>query len=132
SLEALRLALQLPLTGGVRIKDRVKFDQELKDLLQTLQGNTPHTARHIKPEYKGVPITRLQFAPGGLLADFLKMKNLPDIYHARIDDWWYVGLREAPLKELIDRSVARREGKELRHGETVPINLSVYSGPRAA
>ena len=51
------------------------------------------------------------------------MRKPPDLYHARIDDWWYVSLREAPLKELIDHSVARREGKEPRHGETVPINL---------
>ncbi|HMC90165.1 MAG TPA: hypothetical protein VKI17_11485, partial [Gemmataceae bacterium] len=131
-LAALRLALQLPLTAGVRIKDPVKFDEEFKYLQQMLQANVPYTARPIRPEYKGVPITRVQFAPGGSLAEFLKMRKPPDLYHARIDDWWYVSLREAPLKELIDRSVARREGKEPKPGETVPINLSVYAGPRAA
>jgi hypothetical protein len=132
SLEALRLALQLPLTAGVRITDSVKFDQEFKNMQRMLQGISPYAARPIQPEHKGVPVTRVRFAPGGPLADFLQMKRPPDLYHARIDDWWYVSLREAPLKELIDRSLARREGKEPKHGETVPINLSVYAGPKAA
>src|SRR5207253_9354411 len=55
-----------------------------------------------------------------------------NLYHAVIDDWWYVSLREAPLKELIDRSVARRSGKIPVNGAAVPINFSVYAGPKAA
>ncbi|HEV3081036.1 MAG TPA: hypothetical protein VGY66_14740 [Gemmataceae bacterium] len=128
---AVRLALQLPLTAGVRIRDRAKFNKFFEDMQSELRNFAPYTATRLKPEYKGIPITRVQFQPGNMIADELRLKRLPNLYHAVIEGWWYVSLREAPLKELIDRAVAKRAGKEVT-GTAVPINFSVYAGPKAA
>src|SRR5207302_2326676 len=127
--EAARLALQLPLTGGVRIRNRAKWDKTFEDL----QANMTFfaTATRVQPEYNGTPITRVEFKPGNMIADELRLKRLPNLYHAVIDGWWYVSPREAPLKELIDRAVAKRAGKEV-NGAAVPINFSVYASPKAA
>jgi hypothetical protein len=101
--------------------------------MQSMLGNfAPNKATRLRPEHQGISITRVEFKPGNMIADELHMKRLPNLYHAVIDDWWYASLREAPLKELIDRSVARRAGKVAVNGAPVPINFSVYAGPKAA
>jgi hypothetical protein len=129
-LESVRLALQLPLTAGVSIKNRHKFDIFLTAMQRELRSSIPSTATPITPAYKGVPITRVVFSPGGPAEQFLRIKQLPNLYHAVINDWFYVSLREAPLKELIDRSEARRAGQA--NSASVPINFSVYAAPRPA
>src|SRR5262249_34412881 len=46
---------------------------------------------------------------------------------------WYLSLREAPLREMIDRRAARQKEKEApAKAEAVPVNTSVYVAPQAA
>jgi hypothetical protein len=58
-----------------------------------------------------VTLTRIQFAADSQLATFLHSgRNPPVIFHAQVHDAWYVSLREASLKQVIDQSLARAEG----------------------
>lgn len=130
-----RVALQLPLTMGLQVSDRKEFEktlESLRNLLQTHAG--PMDLERLKPTYRGVTITRLRFAADSHLANFLELKSTPPtFYHAFVDDGWYISAREAPIKAIIDRSVARREGKLPQTKETpVEVNQSLYLSPIAA
>jgi hypothetical protein len=110
--EAARVALQLPLTAGVSIGDKQAFARQLEEIKSlTLNLLGPYTREHLKPPYKGVTLTRIQFAADSQLATFLHSgRNPPVIFHAQVHDAWYVSLREASLKQVIDQSLARAEG----------------------
>ncbi len=135
SEEAARVAFQLPLTAGISIGDKQAFATQLeniKSLAPNLLG--PYTRERLKPPYKGVTITRIQFAADSVLAQFLKSgRNPPVIFHAQVHDAWYVSLREASLKQVIDQSLARAEAKKAgRVSESVEVNSTLYVSPAAA
>jgi hypothetical protein len=127
--EAVRLALRLPLTVGMKVTDRKEFAKQLEQLAGWLG---PYTKKRVP--YRDASITRIQFAKDGPLANFLKMKNQgPILYHAFIDDAWYLTLREATIKELIDQSIARKEGRgKSDKADLVEMNTSLYLAPAAA
>lgn len=138
-----RLFFQIPLTVGVSIRNPLVFTGVLAVLKKTLTSVLPGaiTWEPLEPTYQGVGIVRIQATPNGEIARFFnegegnraKEPFLPALYYALIDGGWYVSLSDGPLKELIDRSVARRQGKELaKKGEVVPINSSLYVAPGAA
>jgi hypothetical protein len=134
ALEYLQVVLQLPWTAGVGIADEKKFAESLSQLQRAADAFGPCEREILKPAYKGVAITRVRFAANSQVANFLQAKGaLPALYHARIGDGWYVSLREAPLKELIDRAAARRAGDgSATKGEAVAVNESLYFSPAAA
>jgi hypothetical protein len=129
--EAAQVAFRLPLTLGVAIRDKQEFNTLLKNNAPALG---PYTSEHLKPDYRGIKITRIQLAPQSEVAKALRMeKNPPAIFHAYVDKAWYVSLREASLKQVIDRSLDRAEAKKAgKESETVEINSALYLSPAAA
>jgi hypothetical protein len=128
--EGVRVALQLPLTVGVRVADRHKFVEFQDNLRGIAELLAPCTTKKL-PSYKGVTITRIRFGePKEFLAE---LGRLPDLYHAYIDDDWCLSLRESCLKNLIDLSVAHRESKSTaKASEAVTVNGSLYLAPAGA
>jgi hypothetical protein len=124
-----RAAFRLPLTLGVAVRDRKEFTNLLKE---TPAG--PSTREQLKPDYRGVTITRIQFAPDSEAAKSLGMeRNPPAIFHAHVDNAWYVSLREDSLKRVIDQALARAEAKKAgKEGQTTEINSTLYASPAAA
>jgi hypothetical protein len=140
--ESARLFFQVPLTVGVGIKNTLVFAGVLAAVKSTLNDVLPGaiTWEPMEPAYKGVSIVRIQATETGVIGQELNRNRKPEqpaitpaIYYALIDGTWYASLSEEPLKELIDRSVARREGKEPeKKGEKVQVNNSLYLAPEAA
>jgi hypothetical protein len=110
-----------PVTLGLHIPDAKVFAQELKNWERD-NLFAPTTRRHL-PAYKGIDVVEMRFEREKIV-----------LYHAVIGDAWYISSREASLKNLIDRSIARREGKEpvAKKEDLVPINGSLYLAPSAA
>jgi hypothetical protein len=132
SKAAAQATFPLPLTFGIAVADRKQFVEQLKYLQRFLEDYAPFTVEPVKPAYKGVTIKRLRFKKESQAAEWFGAPLHP-MYDAFIDDVWYISLQQAPLQELIDRSVAGREGKKSTgKGETVPINSSVHAAPGAA
>jgi hypothetical protein len=121
---------RLPITVGVSVGN----DEALTKTLQEMEHWGPYALKTWK--YRAVPIRRLKFGPdSNLIKDLNRLANAGlsklTIYHARIDDGWFVSLSKAAIKDEIDRAVARKEGKGPK-GEVVPINSSLYLAPQAA
>src|SRR5205823_2180908 len=95
--EAVHLALQLPLTGGVKIGNQQDFEVFMRQLAGLLDTVGPYSLERRK--HRDVPITRIQFDPKSQVTQFMRQEKLPALYHAQVDDAWYVSLRETPLKE---------------------------------
>ncbi len=123
---------RIPLTAGVAIGDQQAFAALLKWLQGMLEGIGPHTREHLKPAYKGITITRIQFGPESQLAKSLKMEK-PAIFHAQVNKAWYVSLREDSLKQIIDGAIQRDEARKAgKESEAVDINSALYLSPAAA
>ena len=119
SNENIRLLQEFPITVGIQVKDSKTF-QEVLRAIEKDNWFGSFELSHLQP-YKGVGM--------------VKVKNFwaPALYHALIDDAWYISFSDAPLKDLIDQWIARREGKApATKGPTVEINGSVYLAPSAA
>lgn len=132
-IEAAQLFFQVPLTIGVSIKNPLVFAGILAaartQIMNVLPGGLEWEP--MEPAYKDVSIVRIRPKANGEIARYFKKGPLPALYYALVDGGWYLSLREEPLKELIERSVAKREGKEPK-GEAVAINSSLYVAPGAA
>ena len=119
--DALRQLQHFPVTLGIQVKDPKKFDDALKRL-QDQNFFLNFTRKALAP-YKGVTFTRLE------------AKEAPVLYHARIDDAWYLSTSEASLRDLVDRSAEHGEGGRLKAAakeKPVLMNGSVYLAPAAA
>jgi hypothetical protein len=133
--EAGRLFCQLPMTFGIRIGDPKEFDDTFKQLSALLQMvGGPFKPEPVRPAYKGVTLTRVRFHPDSQVATYLNQDDVPKekrfvpvFYHARVGGAWYASFSADALRDVIDRSLARREG-----GEAVQVNSSVYVAPEAA
>lgn len=111
---------RLPLTAGIQVRDPKLAAAAWERTLSSLFGNARKS--QLKP-YHGVAITVIQTT---------LTPQVGQLYHAVIDDGWYLSLSEAALKSQIDRSVARRKGKEpATKLETEPLNASLYIAPAA-
>jgi hypothetical protein len=139
--EGARLAFQLPVAAGVQVRDLPLFKEQLEQLRSLGQNFLgPYDVKELKPPYKGVVVTAVEFAPTSTLVQQLNQdlrpnesRVLPKLYHAFVDDGWYIATSEAPLKDLIDRWVTRRDSKEAElAGEQVTVNGSFYLAPKAA
>jgi hypothetical protein len=107
-----------PLTIGIHVKDAKAFRAGLDRYVGLIAGSKP--AETMEP-YKGVSFSRV------------RPTNSPVLYHAFIDDAWYVSFSADSLKDLVDRWIERRDAKTPRAKEKpVPINGSVYIAPAAA
>src|SRR5262249_17598605 len=140
SRQAEEVVLQLPLVAGIGIKDHKEFARVFKDVQNSMDVFLgPNKREVLKPAYKDVDITRVEFGPDSkLVREFLRRESVlgnlfsPRLYYATIEDGWYFGLSPEPLRDLIDRAEARRLGKDKEQGEEVAINSSFYVSPDAA
>jgi hypothetical protein len=86
--------------------------------------------------YKGTTIARVKSRPqpeGPRLIAGPNAGRQPDFafYYALIDGAFYVSLRDAPIKDLVDRSIALKE-KGDQAGPTVEASASLHLAPGAA
>jgi len=131
------LLFQMPVTAGVAIRNPLVFAGVLTALHGVVNTSAPGavTWTALEPEYKGVTIIRVQAQPNGMIALARNPKRkepfLPAIYYTILDGAWYVSLRQDCIQDIVDRSVARKEGK-LPKPETLPVNASLYLAPEAA
>jgi hypothetical protein len=139
--QAFDLLAQLPLTVGVEVRQPLPLALFLGVVRSSVLAALPQgiTWEPMDPAYKGVAIVRIQADPEavGLPVGNGQAKNKKPatlaLYYAVIDGAFYLSLSEDSIKRRIDRSVARREGKEPAQPEkTVPINSSLYVAPGAA
>jgi hypothetical protein len=121
---------KFPITLGIQLKDPKEFNRALAALEKdNLLGNFRH--ERVEP-YKGVAIRRA--IPN----------NGPSVYHAQVEDAWYISLSLDSLKRQIDHSIApgergRVSAPKTEHGrasapsETMfQFNGSIYLAPAAA
>jgi hypothetical protein len=126
----------LPVTLGVAVGEERAFADSLKGLREAARSWLGPLKSEEK-NYRNVPITRVRFDKDSQMLSFLNQRRTQEplssfrLYHARIDDAWYLGLSKTTLEELIDRAAARRRTKAPAKAETVPINASLYLSPRA-
>jgi hypothetical protein len=133
-----RLVFQLPWVAGVQIGDQEEFNRlmnQLRELLEMVKG----TSDPLKPAHRGITISQIRYK---VLDNAAKEVNqhlgpgeepiTPSLYHAQIDGAWYITPSQETLKGLIDRTVARREGKQpATKGERVAVNSALYLAPAA-
>ncbi len=114
-----------PVTLGAHVPKAKTFARELKNWEKDRWLGFATVTREQLPAYKGVD---------RMLMEVKFDREKIALYHAVIDDVWYISSREASLKHLIDRSIARREGKApvTKKEDLIPINGSLYIAPSAA
>jgi hypothetical protein len=130
---------QMPLTIGLDIRNPVTFAGVLTAGRAAIQATLPDTLewRPMEP-YKGVKIVRIKARPGksfNLLAGFkARSEREPslELFYALIDRAFYLSLREEPIKELIDRSLANQDKKNKKASKQVETNSTLYFSPKAA
>ena len=137
-LDAVELAVQVPLTIGVEIRNPMVFAGILTAWRKAVESALPGAVEWgpMDPPYKGTPIVRVNSrpqAPGPRLIAGPNPDRLPNfaLYYALVDGAFYLSLREEPIKDLIDRSVALKEKGE-KGRPHVEAAASVYVAPGAA
>ncbi len=110
-----RLLLQMPITLGAKIANENQFDQQLQMLSGLLDGFVGKNDRSAS-EYKGVTITHIKFKEDSNLVNEVNRNRepgeplcVPSLHHAKIDGFWYISLREEPIRGLIDEWRTRGE-----------------------
>jgi hypothetical protein len=118
----LRIFLRLPVTAGIGIRDPKLFARVLADFQTVLDKGDwfkPTKRQVLKPPYKGVTITRVQFELGP------SKESLPlTLYHTLIGDGWYVSFREDALKELVDHTAQTKAQKPTSKDKSIKVNSS--------
>jgi hypothetical protein len=135
--EDLELVFQMPLTFGMEIRNPMIFAGLLTSVRKMMENSLPGALDWgpLEP-YKGVSIVRVKARPEGEVARLIvnpqaRRRLEPAVYYAMIDGAFYFGLREEPLKDLIDRREARKESGE-KATPQVEVSSSLYLGPKAA
>jgi hypothetical protein len=132
-----QLFCQLPFTFGVKVGEKKAFKGLLGQVEKLAHDYAEGDLERLKP-YRGATVSRYSCGPRGPAAQQLNGRDtpvekrfLPVVYYATIDGVWYASFREESIRELIDLSADRREGKRGRK-ETDPLNTSFRFEPGAA
>jgi hypothetical protein len=137
--EFIETVFQVPVTFGVQIRNPLVFAGVLTALRTAFQNALPRavTWEPMEPDYKGVRIVRIRATPQGM--DMVargdqakKDRFLPAVYYALTGGAWYVSLQEQPIKDMIDRTEARRRQPQDATAERRPVNSALYVSPAAA
>jgi hypothetical protein len=134
-----RLVFQMPILVGMDVKNPLTFVAALATARTSVMKALPGalTWEPLEKPYKDVSIVRIQATSAGMrqYGGVLGIEQragqrpfLPAVYYATIDGAFYVTLNEAMLRDLIDRSQEKREGKRA----LVELNSSLYVSPGAA
>jgi hypothetical protein len=131
-----RLVFQMPILVGMDVKNPLTFAAVLTAARTSVMKSLPGalTWGPLEKPYKGVEIVQVKATPAGMRQVPLgssrtgKDPFLPAVYYAMIDGAFYLTPNEAMLRDFIDRSQAKPEGK----AEIVQVNSSLYISPGAA
>src|SRR5439155_9037241 len=113
-LADVELAFQMPLTIGFDVRSPVVFAGLLTSVRKSIENTLPGALAWglLKEPYKGVSIVRIKAMDdrffGGIRGPDTRRLN-PSIYYALVDGAFFLSLQEAPLHDIIDRSVALKE-----------------------
>jgi hypothetical protein len=136
-LDDIEMALQIPLTLGVEIRNPMVFAGILAAVRKSVESALPGAVEWAPTEpYKGVSIVRVKSRPqppGPRLIQGPNPDRIPNfaLYYALIDGAFYLSLREEPIKDLVDRSVALKEKGEKGRPQ-VEASAALYVAPKAA
>jgi hypothetical protein len=134
-----RLVFQMPILVGMDVKNPLTFAAALATARTSVMKALPGalTWEPLEKPYKDVFIVRIQATPAGMrqYGGILGIEQragqkpfLPAVFYASIDGAFYVTFNEAMLRDLIERSQEKREGKRA----LVEVNSSLYVSPGAA
>jgi hypothetical protein len=134
-LRDMELFFEVPLTIGFDVRSPVIFAGALTAVRKSVEMSLPGAVEWapMKEPYKGVSIVRIR-ADSERIARTIATPGSPRInptfYYAMVDNAFFISLKEEPIKDLIDRSVALRDKKA--KGETVDVNTALHLSPKAA
>ncbi|MCI0354525.1 MAG: hypothetical protein L0099_05725, partial [Acidobacteria bacterium] len=136
--EGLVLVAQLPVTAAVGGDE--KLVGQIADMFSNLNG-WMGPATNGKSEYRKTTVNWIRFAANSQFVQMIRgfsnsrrpgLELTPTLYFARIDDAFYAGFSEEALRELIEASVARKEGRGPAKSELIDVNTALYLSPQAA
>jgi hypothetical protein len=134
--EWIRLVFQMPMSFGVEVRNPLAFAGFISALRGEVLKAMPNglTWEPLEPDYRGTKIVRVQVTrngiPEGLRDRTGREPFLPALYYALVDGALYVSLQEQPIRDMIDRSVAR--GNQPAAPEEPKVNSAIYVSPAAA
>jgi hypothetical protein len=130
---------RLPVQAGIAVRDRGKFDADLRssaELFNLFAG--PFAQQSLRAE-NGVAPVRVQFDLDSRVARKVNESRMPGekpvtptLYYAHAGAGFYTAFREGALRTQIDRVLARRDERKPAAKETIPINDSLYLSAGAA
>ncbi len=126
---------QIPVTAGFDMANPVILGVGLAAIRGFVHDAAPDLLYwKAQPAYKDVSIVRIGLNPKAqLVRNFVgEVTTQPAVYYATFDGAFYIGLREEPIKELIDQFAERRDGKAPKESsEGTKVNASLYVSPAA-
>ncbi len=127
----LDLLFQVPVTVGFQVRSTVVFAGLLTKVRSAIENTLPGAIEWepLKEPYKDVPIVRIKVKAEKLIGAPDRWKDL-NLYYALIDSAFYVSLQEAPIREIIDHSIAMKDNK--KGPPTIEVNTMLHLSPRAA
>ena len=135
-VDDLALAFEMPVTIGFDVRSPVMFAGLLTGVRKSVESSLPGAIEWgpMKEPYKGVSIVRIKangehLGRRGFFGEGERRLN-PTFYYAMVDGGFFLSLQEAPIRDLIDRSVALKDKK--KGGEKIEVNSSLLLGPKAA
>jgi hypothetical protein len=131
-LEEMKLFMELPVSFGVGVRDARAGKRLLEQARRTFMDDYKMlTWEEMKP-YRGVEMTRVKMSESSPLPRLLgseKEPIYPSLYYGQLEDGWHVSLSEQSLRDLIDRTLDRKEGKGKK--ELIEANTVFYLAPGA-
>jgi hypothetical protein len=132
--EEVRLAMQMPVTLGVEIKNPLVFATVLAAGKKAITDALPGAVEWepIKAPYKETTIVQIKATQQAGLNNIAGSKEplTPSLYYALVDGAWYISLKQECIHDEIDRSAARKQAQ--KDPATIDINTSLYASPKAA
>lgn len=118
--------LDMPFTFGMEVTDPKVFMETWTRMLDRMKGDKFLVPKAdwemLKEPYKGTAFGKAT----------VTIDRGRTLYFALIDDAWYLSLSEDSLKDLVDRSLLRKEGKlKGAKGEEIEANTVLYVAPGA-
>ncbi|MFO0968729.1 MAG: hypothetical protein U0793_24495, partial [Gemmataceae bacterium] len=114
--------LEMPFTFGVEVVNRKAFTEGLSRLRGKIEESPQLRFETLKKPYRGVEIGKITEKD---------RDDFPPLFHALIDDAWYLSLSEKSLHDIVDRSILRKEGKIRKGKEAAAVNTVLYIAPAA-
>jgi hypothetical protein len=128
-------ASQMPVTVGFEIRNPLIFAGLLTTVRNMAENAVPNLIEWKAMEpYKDVKMVRIGLnTQDPLVRDNIGNRKDLDmaVYYVLIDGAFYAGLRPEPIRDIIDRSIARRDGKLEGRDQKSEVNSALHISPAA-